>query len=308
MKTVLEYINEAKYVGFSAEELKELEQLKQDTIDNPDFQKTLNELIKSKNNIVGYNNSKKMEYGNKYLVHFKINPLSDTKHFDKEYDRNRLSSDKTPLEDPEGFWMIGVADKFEKLYLYGRWDNNDPATLKYNSSDKTITNPKTGKSWKEKKGWMFSLNNIKYHAVRYWRDREKRGGDAFWFTDEKPSNKIWNYDCSDCLDLIYDLNNIPADIQKMLDKIEKEAIEKAKREEEDRKRKAQEEEDRKYFDMVNREYQNCGCANGWQETPEIVNTAHKDKDAQWVVVNLGRCYNKYICDKYKIYYTVDSSD
>lgn len=309
MKTLLEYINEAKYVGFDSNELAELEQLKQDTIDNPDFQKTLDELIKSSNNIKT-SWTKKFEYGNKYLVHFKTNPLSDTKHFDKNpADHSKLSSDKTPLEDPEGFWMIGVADKFGKLYLYGRWDSNDPATLKYNDSDKTITNPNTGKQWKEKSGWMFSLNNIKHYPVRFWKDREKRGGDAFWFTDDKPSNRIWNYNCGDCIDLIYDLNNIPTDIQKMLDKIEKEAIEMAKREEENRKREEQREADRKYFDMVDREYQNCGCANAWgDKTPEIVNTAHKDKDAKWTVINLGRCYNKYVCDKYKIYYTVDSSD
>lgn len=302
MKTVLEYINEAKYVGFSTEELKELEQLKQDTIDNPDFQKTLNELIKSSNNIKT-SWTKKFEYGNKYLVHFKTNPLSDTKHFDKTPpDRSKLSSDKTPVEDPEGFWMIGVADKFGKLYLYGRWDSNDPATLKYNDSDKTITNPNTGKQWKEKSGWMFSLNNIKHYPVRFWKDREKRGGDAFWFTDEKPSNRIWNYKCDDCIDLIYDLNNIPTDIKQKLEKIEKEAIEKAENERKSAEHKA-------YWEMVNREYENCGSENAWgDKIPEIVNTARKDKDAQWFVVNLGRCYNKYICDKYKIYYTVDSSD
>jgi hypothetical protein len=220
MKTLLEYINEAKYVGLSDEELKELEHLKQDTIDNPDFQKTLDELIKSSNNIKS-SWTKKFEYGNKYIVHFKTNPLSDTKHFDKTpSDSSKLSSDKTPLEDPEGFWMIGIADKFGKLYLYGRWDSNDPATLKYNDSDKTITNPNTGKQWKEKAGWMFSLNNIKHYPVRFWKDREKRGGDAFWFTDDKPSNRIWNYKCDDCIDLIYDLNNIPTDVKQKLEKIE----------------------------------------------------------------------------------------
>lgn len=302
MKTLLEYINEAKYVGLSDEELKELEHLKQDTIDNPDFQKTLDELIKSSNNIKT-SWTKKFEYGNKYIVHFKTNPLSDTKHFDKTPpDNSKLSSDKTPVEDPEGFWMIGIADKFGKLYLYGRWDSNDPATLKYNDSDKTITNPNTGKQWKEKAGWMFSLNNIKHYPVRFWKDREKRGGDAFWFTDDKPSNRIWNYKCDDCIDLIYDLNNIPTDVKQKLEKIEKEAIEKAENE-----RKAA--ESKAYWEMVEREYKDCGCENGWGgKIPELVKIALKDKDAKWFVKNEGRCYNKYICDKYKIYYTVDSSD
>ena len=68
-------------------------------------------------------------------------------------------------------------------------------------------------------------------------------------------------------------------------------------------------ESKAYWEMVEREYKNCGCENGWGgKIPELVKTARKDKDAKWFVKNEGRCYNKYICDKYKIYYTVDSSD
>jgi hypothetical protein len=58
----------------------------------------------------------------------------------------------------------------------------------------------------------------------------------------------------------------------------------------------------------NKEYVDLGCANGWGETPEIVKIADKDDDCFYESENLGRCYNKYICHKYKFYYTVDSSD
>jgi DNA polymerase-4 len=49
-------------------------------------------------------------------------------------------------------------------------------------------------------------------------------------------------------------------------------------------------------------------ANGWDETPEILKTINKDPEAKWIEVSLGRCYTQYICKKYKVTYTCDSSD
>ena len=50
--------------------------------------------------------------------------------------------------------------------------------------------------------------------------------------------------------------------------------------------------------------QDLGTANGWRETPSIVeNCTHQLKER-----NLGRCYNEYRCDICGYTYRVDSSD
>lgn len=56
-------------------------------------------------------------------------------------------------------------------------------------------------------------------------------------------------------------------------------------------------------------YEYVGCANGWEDNiPEIVKIANNDKDCFYESINIGRCETKYVCHKYKFYYTVDSSD
>jgi hypothetical protein len=66
-----------------------------------------------------------------------------------------------------------------------------------------------------------------------------------------------------------------------------------------------------YYKELNKNevYVDLGCANGWgNKTHELVEQARQDNDCFYESENLGRCYNKYICHKYKFYYTVDSSD
>jgi hypothetical protein len=59
----------------------------------------------------------------------------------------------------------------------------------------------------------------------------------------------------------------------------------------------------------NETYEYAGCANGWgDDTPEIVKIADADKDCFYESCSIGRCLTKYVCHKYKFYYTVDSSD
>ena len=56
-------------------------------------------------------------------------------------------------------------------------------------------------------------------------------------------------------------------------------------------------------------YTFAGCANGWgDDTPEIVKIADADEDCFYESYSIGRCQTKYVCHKYKFYYTVDSSD
>ena len=86
----------------------------------------------------------------------------------------------------------------------------------------------------------------------------------------------------------------------------KEAEEKAARE-----RRQRSIEHIAYYKELNKneQYECLGCANGWgEDVPELVKIAEKDSDCFYECENLGRCYNKYICHKYKFYYTVDSSD
>jgi hypothetical protein len=287
MKNILEYINEAKkYDGFSKEEIDELNQVLKDTVENPDFIKSLNKLRNSKNDNHNY---PKLEYGQRYIVHFSHNPLANTEKISKTKDK------LTPIEKEEDFYVLGIADKFGKLFLYGRWEN---ATLKHNTFDKEVTNPKTGKKWKEESGWLLSIKDIENYKVY-------KGGSAysrFYYAAERKNKDVWNLSCSLDIDLVYDFSFINDDVKKFVELIEKEAIEKAENERKAAERKA-------YWEMVEREYQDLGCANGWgKDKPEIVKQAEKDKDAEWHCYNLGRCYNEYVSDKYKIYFRVDSSD
>lgn len=59
----------------------------------------------------------------------------------------------------------------------------------------------------------------------------------------------------------------------------------------------------------NETYEYVGCANGWgDDTPEIVKVADADEDCFYESYSAGHCMTKYVCHKYKFYYTVDSSD
>lgn len=94
------------------------------------------------------------------------------------------------------------------------------------------------------------------------------------------------------------------------------SIEEYKKQKEAEEKAAQERRQRRiehiaYYKELNKneQYEFLGCANGWgNDVPELVKQADKDSDCFYECENLGRCYNKYICHKYKFYYTVDSSD
>lgn len=59
----------------------------------------------------------------------------------------------------------------------------------------------------------------------------------------------------------------------------------------------------------NETYECVGCANGWgDDYPEIVKIANADTECYYERYNIGHCLTKYVCHKYKFYYTVDSSD
>lgn len=61
---------------------------------------------------------------------------------------------------------------------------------------------------------------------------------------------------------------------------------------------------KKYTD---KDWINCGYANGWTETPERVKEA-EEAHAKWEEISIGRCITEYVCREYKVRYRVDSSD
>jgi len=59
--------------------------------------------------------------------------------------------------------------------------------------------------------------------------------------------------------------------------------------------------------MSEKEYIDLGIMNGWAEPPDLYKKC-KEQNHKLEVINKGRCWNKYICHKCKIYFEVDSSD
>ena len=302
MKSLSQYILEAKFMGFNADELKELEALKNDILEkNKDYLHSF--YADSKRNLVFSGNTP--IYGNKYLVCFKSNPLSNERKFSATPGKDDEYGEGTKLEKDEGLWLLGIADKFGRIFLYGKWDPSNPPFIQYKSAE-TKTG-KNGKKYKVPAGWKFTKKDQEYYKVRYWTDADEVGARYAvhsWTADDKITKGIYDYDLTrynDHLKMVFDLNDIPKKVQEILDEIERKAKEKAEFEEREAKRKAWQEE-------LKNEWKCLGCANGWKEVPEIVKKAESDPDAKWWSQSEGRCYNVYYCDKYKIYYSVDSSD
>lgn len=294
MKSIHEYILEAKFTGFTKSELDELTVLKNEVLDkNKDYLDNFR--FDSKRNIV--NHKTLPVYGNKYLVYFNSNPLSNTHKFSKT--SKSENNNATALEPDEPFYMIGIADKFGRIFLYGKWDEdkNSPF-IQYKESE--IKTTKTGKKYRVDAGWKLTKKDQEYYKIQYWHDDEKKYGDHFWWPTNYKQIGIYDLDVSKNLKMIFDLNDIPAKVQEILDEIEKKSKEEAERKEKERKNK-------EYWDKVN-SYENLGMANCWKTSPEILNTIAEDPEAKWEEISLGRCYHKYICHKYKVYYTCDSSD
>ena len=125
-----------------------------------------------------------------------------------------------------------------------------------------------------------------------------------WNPTNYKQKGIYDYDLTkynNHIDLIFDLNDIPSKVQEILDDIAERAKKEA--EEKERIRKATE-----WQNELKNEWTYLGCANGWDETPEILKKANKDPDADWWSQSEGRCYRKIYSNKYKIYYSEDSSD
>lgn len=277
-------IYEAKFKNLNADELAECDRLLKSIIDN-DYEL----LTKSWSNRI----AKEPTYGEKYFVEFK-NPFADTRRFSAT---SGYEDSAKPVESEKTIKCIGIADKFGRIFLQNLWNTEDPAYIEYKKAERKKT--KDGKSYLTKEGWYLTRKDIECYRVKKWYSG-KRGESPFYFVDEKKSKGAWGISLADEIRFVKSLSSIPAEVKKISDDI-------AKKTEEENRIKEKEAERKKFWD-ARKDYKCMGCANGWKETPPEVLKAYADKDAKWFTVNIGRCYNEYWCDTYKLYYSVDSSD
>ena len=125
---------------------------------------------------------------------------------------------------------------------------------------------------------------------------------CYVFSEKQNNTFVRLQDC-----VILNISLLPAQFEKIQKDIEAKAKIDAERAKQEEERLKKQEEAEKWW-KEREDYQHLGCANGWTETPEIVKKAQEDPEAEWYSATIGRCYTQYFCDKYKITYTVDSSD
>ena len=279
MKPLTTYIKESKFMNLNDDELKVCDDMLKSIIDS-DYD-TLSKM--------DYNDrvsTTSPVYGNKYFVEFK-NPFADYHKF------SNSNKDTIAPEKEEVIQCIGIGDKFGRIFLQNVW-NKAEAYIQYKKSEKIVK--KDGSSFNTNSGWYLTRKNVNYYKVKGLKEYRK---PVFYCPDDNISKDAYNVFIDQ--KYIIDLNNINDMVKRTIDKINKEA--ERKREEETKR-----EEIKKFQDEL-KTYKCVGCANSWGDNvPEEVKKAKDDSDADWFVVNLGRGYNGYYSKKYKIYYTVDSTD
>lgn len=284
-------VNESKSsLKLSKDEIEVLYDMIDEITNDEIFKTKYYKYKQSKNNI--YNSYDKLTPGSKYLIVFKENPLADDKRISATPDKP-TKIDKVNDE----IYLIGIADNDTELHLYGKKEFDNNAVLTISETERAIE----GNGWysrrREKvKSLLLFVRGIKNYKV--FANESQYSKQKFYYkASNKPFDNIVNLDCGDKIDLIYDLNNIPETTKEILDEIEKQA-------EFERKQ----EESRKYWEKVKNTYTSFGTANGWVETPKELKEIENKGDADWVCYKEGRSYYKYVSDKYKCYYYVDSSD
>lgn len=305
MKTLSDKIFEAKFSNFNTLELNafadELEQLKSKNT-------FLNKILSNRRGLrinMGdrwYNahvvpKSDVIEYGHKYLMVFQ-NPFTNGEQLTPE--DNGMASDHKPCETNEDkiIYCIAIADKYKKLHLVNQWEKD--CTVQYREKGLYL---KSGNDrFYSQPGWYLYRKGYSCYYVH--QDLHRSEVNDFWYVyGEKQKDAFVRL--QDCV--ILDISKLPEQFERIQRDIEATAKRKAELAEAEAKRlKEQEEADKWWKERSG--YEHLGCANGWSETPELIKKAHKDPEAKWYAASIGRCYTQYFCDKYKITYTVDSSD
>lgn len=304
-KSMMDMVFEAKFSNFNSIELKafadELEELKKQL-------PLLNELIERKTpmrvnmgnawfktHFVGYNDE--LIYGNKYILIFD-NPFTNGSQLTLNPKEEEYSK-YTPCtkDEDDKVYCIAIADKFGKLHLVNQWGNECTVQKR----DKLYIKTK-GDSFYSEKGWYLYRKGFASYYVNQKRNRSEVNDFDSVFGEKQPNTFVRLENC-----YIFDMSILPKQFEKIQKEIEEEAKRRAEYQKQEEERLRREEARKKWW-KDREDYTHLGCANGWSETPEEIKKASKDPEAKWYEVRIGRCYNQYFCDKYKITYTVDSSD
>ena len=241
--------------------------------------------------------SDKIEYGNKYLLIFQ-NPFTNGEQLTYKYDDEIDNHEPCETDEEKVIYCIGIADKFNKLHLVNQWEKD--CTVQY--KEKGLYIKKERESFYSEPGWYLYRKGYASYYVHQDLHRSEVNDGWYVFSEKQNNTFVRLQDC-----VILNISLLPAQFEKMQKDIEAKAKIDAERAKQEEERLKKQEEAEKWW-KEREDYQHLGCANGWTETPEIVKKAQEDPEAEWYSATIGRCYTQYFCDKYKITYTVDSSD
>lgn len=241
--------------------------------------------------------SDKIEYGNKYLLIFQ-NPFTNGEQLTKKYDDEIDNHEPCETDEDKIIYCIGIADKFNKLHLVNQWEKD--CTVQY--KEKGLYIKKERESFYSEPGWYLYRKGYSSYYVHQDLHRSEVNDGWYVFSEKQNNTFVRLQDC-----VILNISLLPAQFEKIQKDIEERAKIDAERAKQEEERLKKQEEAEKWW-KEREDYQHLGCANGWTETPEIVKKAQEDPEAEWYSATIGRCYTQYFCDKYKITYTVDSSD
>lgn len=263
--------------------------------------------------------SDKVEYGKTYLLIFD-NPFATGKQLTHKEDQEYLAYPEPCEKEADKVVMcLAVADKFGKLHLVNQWEPGCSVSWKDKGLYMKTTVTDHDAHWWDKdgehrgdmesqatfysgKGWYLLRKNYPCYYVN--QDTHKSGVNDFWYIyPEKQENAYVRLE--DCV--ILDVTTLPAQFDKIQKDIEKRAKEHEEYKKREEARLKAEEEAAKWWAERDK-YTDFGCMNGWSETPAELKKAFADKEADWYYTTIGRCYKRYFSDKYKVTYTVDSSD
>lgn len=241
--------------------------------------------------------SDKIEYGNKYLLIFQ-NPFTNGEQLTCKYDDEIDNHEPCETDEEKVIYCIGIADKFNKLHLVNQWEKD--CTVQY--KEKGLYIKKERESFYSEPGWYLYRKGYASYYVHQDLHRSEVNDGWYVFSEKQNNTFVRLQDC-----VILNISLLPAQFEKIQKDIETKAKIDAERAKQEEERLKKQEEAEKWW-KEREDYQHLGCANGWTETPEIVKKAQEDPEAEWYSATIGRCYTQYFCDKYKITYTVDSSD
>ena len=241
--------------------------------------------------------SDKIEYGNKYLLIFQ-NPFTNGEQLTCKYDDEIDNHEPCETDEEKVIYCIGIADKFNKLHLVNQWEKD--CTVQY--KEKGLYIKKERESFYSEPGWYLYRKGYASYYVHQDLHRSEVNDGWYVFSEKQNNTFVRLQDC-----VILNISLLPAQFEKIQKDIEAKAKKDAERAKQEEERLKKQEEAEKWW-KEREDYQHLGCANGWTETPEIVKKAQEDPEAEWYSATIGRCYTQYFCDKYKITYTVDSSD